>query len=79
MWKIWSDVRFPLDLRKKLRYNETNLVCIQGPPHKAITAGSHFYIGGKTMAFGLDMGPESVVSSKVIGVGGGGNNMVRTG
>ena len=35
------------------------------------------------MAFGLDMGPESVVSIKVIGVGGGGNNvvnrMVRTG
>ena len=35
------------------------------------------------MAFGLDMGPESVVNIKVIGVGGGGNNvvnrMVRTG
>ena len=35
------------------------------------------------MAFGLDMGSESVVSIKVIGVGGGGNNvvnrMVRTG
>ena len=35
------------------------------------------------MAFGLDMGPESEVSIKVIGVGGGGNNvvnrMVRTG
>ena len=35
------------------------------------------------MAFGLDMGPDSVVSIKVIGVGGGGNNvvnrMVRTG
>ena len=26
------------------------------------------------MAFGLDMGPESVVNIKVIGVGGGGNN-----
>ena len=35
------------------------------------------------MAFGLDMGPESVVNIKVVGVGGGGNNvvnrMVRTG
>ncbi len=35
------------------------------------------------MAFGLDMGPESIVTIKVIGVGGGGNNvvnrMVRTG
>ena len=35
------------------------------------------------MAFGMDMGPESVVNIKVIGVGGGGNNvvnrMVRTG
>ena len=35
------------------------------------------------MAFGLDMGPENVVNIKVIGVGGGGNNvvnrMVRTG
>ena len=35
------------------------------------------------MAFGLDMGPDSVVNIKVIGVGGGGNNvvnrMVRTG
>ena len=35
------------------------------------------------MAFGLDMGPESVVNIKVIGVGGGGTNvvnrMVRTG
>ena len=29
------------------------------------------------MAFGLDMGPESVVSIKVIGVGGGGNNVVN--
>ena len=41
------------------------------------------YIGGTTMAFGLDMGPESVVNIKVVGVGGGGNNvvyrMVRTG
>ena len=35
------------------------------------------------MAFGLDMGPDSVVNIKVVGVGGGGNNvvnrMVRTG
>ena len=35
------------------------------------------------MAFGLDMGPDNVVTIKVIGVGGGGNNvvnrMVRTG
>ena len=35
------------------------------------------------MAFGMDMGPDSVVDIKVIGVGGGGNNvvnrMVRTG
>ena len=35
------------------------------------------------MAFGLDMGPDNVVNIKVIGVGGGGNNvvnrMVRTG
>ena len=35
------------------------------------------------MAFGMDMGPDSVVNIKVIGVGGGGNNvvnrMVRTG
>ncbi len=35
------------------------------------------------MAFGMDMGPESIVNIKVIGVGGGGNNvvnrMVRTG
>ncbi len=35
------------------------------------------------MAFGLDLGPDSVVNIKVIGVGGGGNNvvnrMVRTG
>ena len=42
-----------------------------------------FYIGGATMAFGLDMGPDNVVNIKVIGVGGGGNNvvnrMVRTG
>ena len=41
------------------------------------------YIGGDIMAFGLDMGPDSVVNIKVIGVGGGGNNvvnrMVRTG
>ena len=29
------------------------------------------------MAFGLDMGPESVVNIKVIGVGGGGNNVVN--
>ena len=29
------------------------------------------------MAFGLDMGPDSVVSIKVIGVGGGGNNVVN--
>ena len=29
------------------------------------------------MAFGLDMGPESVVTIKVIGVGGGGNNVVN--
>ena len=35
------------------------------------------------MAFGMDMGPDNVVNIKVIGVGGGGNNvvnrMVRTG
>ena len=35
------------------------------------------------MAFGLDMGPDNVVNIKVVGVGGGGNNvvnrMVRTG
>ena len=35
------------------------------------------------MAFGLETGPENVVKIKVIGVGGGGNNvvnrMVRTG
>lgn len=35
------------------------------------------------MAFGLDMGPDSVVTIRVVGVGGGGNNvvnrMVRTG
>ena len=41
------------------------------------------YLGGTTMAFGMDMGPDSVVNIKVIGVGGGGNNvvnrMVRTG
>ena len=29
------------------------------------------------MAFGLDIGPESVVNIKVIGVGGGGNNVVN--
>ena len=29
------------------------------------------------MAFGLDMGPESVVNIKVIGVGGGGNNVIN--
>ena len=29
------------------------------------------------MAFGVDMGPESVVNIKVIGVGGGGNNVVN--
>ena len=29
------------------------------------------------MAFGLDMGPDSVVNIKVIGVGGGGNNVVN--
>ena len=29
------------------------------------------------MAFGLDMGPENVVNIKVIGVGGGGNNVVN--
>ncbi len=29
------------------------------------------------MAFGLDVGPENVVSIKVIGVGGGGNNVVN--
>ena len=29
------------------------------------------------MAFGLDMGPESVVNIKVIGIGGGGNNVVN--
>ena len=27
------------------------------------------------MAFGMDMGPDSVVNIKVIGVGGGGNNV----
>ena len=35
------------------------------------------------MAFGLETGPDTVVNIKVIGVGGGGNNvvnrMVRTG
>ena len=29
------------------------------------------------MAFGLETGPENVVSIKVIGVGGGGNNVVN--
>ena len=29
------------------------------------------------MAFGLDTGPDSVVTIKVIGVGGGGNNVVN--
>ena len=29
------------------------------------------------MAFGLDMGPDSVVNIKVMGVGGGGNNVVN--
>ena len=29
------------------------------------------------MAFGLDTGPESVVTIKVIGVGGGGSNVVN--
>ena len=29
------------------------------------------------MPFGLDMGPDSVVNIKVIGVGGGGNNVVN--
>ena len=29
------------------------------------------------MAFGLDMGPDNVVNIKVIGVGGGGNNVVN--
>ena len=29
------------------------------------------------MAFGLDMGPDSVVNNKVVGVGGGGNNVVN--
>ena len=29
------------------------------------------------MAFGLDMGPDSVVNIKVVGVGGGGNNVVN--
>ena len=29
------------------------------------------------MPFGLDTGPESVVNIKVIGVGGGGNNVVN--
>ena len=28
------------------------------------------------MAFGLDTGPDNVVTIKVIGVGGGGNNVV---
>ena len=29
------------------------------------------------MAFGLETGPENVVSIKVVGVGGGGNNVVN--
>ena len=29
------------------------------------------------MAFGLETGPETVVNIKVIGVGGGGNNVVN--
>ena len=29
------------------------------------------------MAFGFDMGPDSVVNIKVIGVGGAGNNVVN--
>ena len=29
------------------------------------------------MAFGLETGPENVVKIKVIGVGGGGNNVVN--
>ena len=29
------------------------------------------------MAFGLDTGPDNVVTIKVIGVGGGGNNVVN--
>ena len=29
------------------------------------------------MAFGLDMGPDNVVNIKVVGVGGGGNNVVN--
>ena len=29
------------------------------------------------MAFGLDIGPDSVVNIKVVGVGGGGNNVVN--
>ena len=29
------------------------------------------------MAFGLETGPENVVSIKVVGVGGGGNNAVN--
>ena len=33
--------------------------------------------GGTIMAFGLETGPENVVNIKVIGVGGGGNNVVN--
>jgi cell division protein FtsZ len=33
--------------------------------------------GGTVMAFGLETGPENVVNIKVIGIGGGGNNVVN--
>ena len=33
--------------------------------------------GGSVMAFGFETGPENVVSIKVVGVGGGGNNVVN--
>lgn len=36
-----------------------------------------YMVGGANMAFGLDMGADTVVTIKVLGIGGGGNNVVN--